>query len=163
VLARNATTGKTTNRQVIKDEHDDVHGLAGAMGIATSADGRYVYVSSGRFGGDDAVSVYGFNKEGDLALVQELINDHGELINFRGGNEITVSPDGKNVYAVASKSSSLSCFTRDQETGKLRFLETILDDNARLKAVAGVCVSPDGKFVYAAAEQGGAISIFRRK
>lgn len=163
VLNRDPTTGKTTNRQVVRDESGGVHGLAGAMGITTSADGKHVYVSSGRFGGDDAVSVYRFSKEGDLTLVQELVNDRGELKNFRGGNEITVSPDGKNVYAVASLSSSLSCFARDQESGELSFLETVLDDNARLKAVAGLCVSPDGKFVYAAAEQGRAISIFRRK
>ena len=98
-----------------------------------------------------------------MKLVQELVNDEGELNDFRGGNEIIVSPDGKNVYAVASKSSTLACFAREKETGTLKLIETILDDNNRLKAAAGLCVSADGKFVYVAAEQGNAISIFRRR
>ncbi|MFV1969240.1 MAG: beta-propeller fold lactonase family protein [Pirellulaceae bacterium] len=162
VLNRHVGTGKTTIRQVIEDEQDEVHGLDGAMGVAMSPDGQFVYVSSGRFRGDDAIGVYQFNEMGHLSLVQELVNDAGELKNFVGGNEITVSPDGRNVYAAASRSGSLACFQRDGKTGKLDFLETISDEEGRLRAAAGICLSPDGEFVYVAAEPSRMISVFRR-
>ncbi len=55
---RDPATGRTSVRQVVKDEEGDVHGLAGAMGVAVSRDGRFVYVCSGRFRGDNAVSVF---------------------------------------------------------------------------------------------------------
>ncbi|MCH7800856.1 MAG: beta-propeller fold lactonase family protein [Chloroflexi bacterium] len=74
VLDRDAKTGKTTVRQVLKDEEGDVHGLDGAMGVAVSQDGQFVYTSAGRFQGDSAVGVYKFDKAGKLALVQELMN-----------------------------------------------------------------------------------------
>jgi 6-phosphogluconolactonase (cycloisomerase 2 family) len=162
VLKRDSLTGTTRIRQFIEDEQDDVHGLSGAMGVTISPDGQFVYVSSGRFGGDNAIGVYQFDDSGHLSLVQELVNDAGVLSGFQGGNEIVVSPDGLNVYAVASVSSSLACFAREPETGRLRFLETIPNEQGRLTAAAGVCVSPDGKFVYVAAEQSGKISVFRR-
>lgn len=163
VLNRIESSGKTSTRQVIEDERNGVHGLDGAMGVAMSADGQFVYVSSGRFRGDNAIGVYRFDDEGELSLVQELENGTDDLQGFEGGNEITVSPDGLNVYAVGSGSSSLACFEREPETGRLRLLETIPDEQDRLKAAAGICVSPDGEFVYVAAEQSGSISVFRRQ
>jgi 6-phosphogluconolactonase (cycloisomerase 2 family) len=162
VLSRDPQSGTTRIRQVVEDEQGDVHGLSGAMGVTISPDGQFVYVSSGRFGGDNAIGVYQFDDSGDLSLVQEFINDASELNGFKGGNEIVVSPDGLSAYAVASVSSVLACFTREPETGRLRFIETIPNEQGRLTAAAGVCVSPDGKYVYVAAEQSGKISVFRR-
>lgn len=162
VLSRNKKSGMTINRQVIVDELDDAHGLAGAMGVAISPDGRFAYVSSGRFEGDDAVSAFRFDDEDRLQLMQEFINQTGDLAGFDGGNEIVVSPDGLNVYAIASVSSSLACFDRDPERGELTFIKTIPNEDKRLSAGAGLCVSPDGKFVYVAAEQSNTISVFRR-
>ena len=96
-------------------------------------------------------------------LVEEHLNAESDLEGFRGGNEITVSPDGKNVYAVASRSHALACFSRDVNSGQLKFLETIENDQERLKGAAGICVSPDGRYVYVAAEQSNAITIYRRQ
>ncbi len=163
VLNRLMESGKTTTRQVLQDGQGEIHGLSGAMGVAMSSDGQFIYVSSGRFGGADAIGVYQFDNQGELSLVQELVNETSVLKNFEGGNEIVVSPDGGNVYAVASGSGSLACFQRDDKTGKLRFLETIPDEQGRLTAAAGVCLSPDGEFVYVAAEQSGKIAVFRRQ
>ena len=163
VLDRDAKTGKTTVRQVLKDEEGDVHGLDGAMGVALSQDGQFVYTSAGRFQGDSAVGVYKFDKAGKLALVQELMNGEEGLKDFVGGNEITVSPDGRNVYAVASRSHTLVCFQRDPKTGRLTFLEAISNKFSILAAAAGITLSPDGRFVYVAAEENRMVSVFRRK
>lgn len=163
VLGRNARSGQLRIRQVVRDEEGDVHGLDGAMSVTVSPDERFVYVSAGRFEGDDAVSVFRLEKDGSLRFVQEMRNGAGELRDFEGGNQIKVAPDGKYVYAAATRSGSLACFARDATTGKLRFLETLMDsDSTKLAGAAGVGISPGSRFIYVAAEEKKAISVFRR-
>jgi 6-phosphogluconolactonase (cycloisomerase 2 family) len=162
VLDRNITTGVTTVRQVIKDGEGKVRGLDGAMGVALSPDGQFVYTSAGRFRGDHAIGVYKFDEAGKLTVVQEIVNGEDGLHNFEGGNEISISSDGRNVYAVASESESLACFNRNTLTGELTFVETLANEADRLSAVAGIGLSPDDLFVYVAAESASAISCYRR-
>ena len=132
------------------------------MGLVLSGDGQFAYVSSGRFGGDNAISAFKFDENGRLSLVQEIVSGEDGLTGFSGGNEITISPDGRNVYAAATNSGSVACLLRSPRSGRLRVLETITEDHDRLAGAAGICTSPDGKFVYVAAERGSMISIFHR-
>jgi 6-phosphogluconolactonase (cycloisomerase 2 family) len=164
VADRDPATGRTSVRQVIKDEDGDlVHGLAGAMGVAVSRDGRFVYVCSGRFQGDDAVSVFRFDDDGRLTFIQEIINGRGELKDFEGGNHLAISPDGLNLYAAATRSGKIACFRRDPASGKLALLETIADGaRGGPLGVDAVAVSPDGRYVYAPTEDKRSIAIFRR-
>ncbi len=136
---------------------------AGVRGAAFHPDGRFVYVSSGRFQGDDAVSAFRLDDDRHLTFIQEVINGKGELKDFEGGNHLAISPDGLNLYAAATRSGRIACFRRDRDSGRLTLLETI-DDGARggpLGADA-VAVSPDGRFVYAPTEDKRSISVFRR-
>ena len=81
---------------------------------------------------------------------------------------LTISPDGKNVYAVASSSNTLISFDRNTTTGALTqksgtdgclsnaSLSTCTTWLDGLFHVGAVTVSPDGKTVYAVADiQGG--------
>jgi 6-phosphogluconolactonase (cycloisomerase 2 family) len=163
VADRDPVADSTKVRQVINDEEEDVHGLAGAMGVLVSRDGRYVYVNSGRFQGDNAVSAYRIGEDGRLKLIQEFINGQGGLNGFEGGNHLGISPDGLNVYAAATRSGTVACFRRDPASGKPTLIENISDGapGDGLGAV-GVFISPDGRFVYVPAEDKKAISVFRR-
>ena len=164
VADRDPVAGWTKVRQVIKDEEGDVHALAGAMGVVVSRDGRTVYVSSGRFEGDNAVSAFRFGTNGRLALIQEMVSGRSKLNGFEGGNHLGITPDGLNVYAAATRSGTVACFRRDPASGKLAFIETI-PDGALGNALGATtaCVSPDGRFVYVPTEDKRAISVFRRE
>jgi 6-phosphogluconolactonase (cycloisomerase 2 family) len=164
VLARNVQTGLLKVQQVIADEKEGVHGLEGAFGVTCSGDGQFIYTTSGRFHGDNAVGVFHRNDDGRLVVVQELIAPHGGLSSFRGGNRVRLSADEKNAYAVASQSGSLACFSRDGKSGRLKLTEMFdQEKQTPVQGAADVTVSPDGKHVYVAAEGGNAISIFRRE
>ena len=158
-----AKTGSTRVRQVMRDGQGGAAGLVGAFGVVVSPDAKHVYVVSGRFGGDNAVSAFKLTDEGELGFIQEFRDGGGELQGFLGGNHVTVSPDGLNVYAAATRSGSIASFRRDPTTGKLTYLETIPDcgEGGENGAVA-VSVSPDNAFVYVATEDKKAISIFKR-
>ena len=118
VADRDGTTGKTRLRQILEDEEGNVHGLAGAAGVACSSDGMNVYVAAGRFRGDHAVSAYRFGANGRLELVQEFQNFKEGFSGFEGGNCVTVSPDGLNVYASATLSGTVASFRARPSDGQ---------------------------------------------
>src|SRR5262249_23170048 len=76
VMRRDAKTGELTLHQVIRDEQGGVHGFARVYGVCTSADGRFVYTCSNR---DHAVSALARGDDGKLTVMQEFINDQGDL------------------------------------------------------------------------------------
>ncbi len=164
-LDRDAATGKVEVRQILTDEKDGVTALAGIHGIDTSADGKHIYVTSGRFSGDQAISVFANGDDGKLRLIQEIINDRGDLTNFYGGNKGTLSDDGKSFYACGTTSRSLASFTRDPVTGKLTVVTNLHDAStgaADELGPANAQVSPDGRFLYVTLESSGAVAIFER-
>jgi 6-phosphogluconolactonase (cycloisomerase 2 family) len=165
VLERNAETGLLKVKQMLWDEENNVHGLAGAFGVVCTRNGEFIYTTSGRFSGDDAVSAFRRGKEGWLEVVHELIAERDELPDFKGGNRLLLSPDEKNLYVVASQSGSLACFARDAKSGQVKLLESLSGDGDKgiLIGAAGLAISPDGKFLYVAAEGRKTISIYRRE
>lgn len=165
VADRDPATGRLTVRQVIADQQDKVEGLAGAMSVCVSRDGKFVYTASGRFHGDNAVSAFQMGEDGKLSVIQEVANDKGELVDFLGGNDVVLSPDEKSLYASGTVSGSLACFNRDPKTGKLTYISTLRNATTGVGPELGACgidFSPDGKFLYLALEDEGAISVFAR-
>ena len=51
LLERKSDTGRTTLRQIVQDEKEGVTGLDGAMAMARSPDGQFLYVSAGPLSG----------------------------------------------------------------------------------------------------------------
>jgi trimeric autotransporter adhesin len=163
VLDRDSVSGKLAIRQTIRDEEQGVHGLGGVMFVATSPDEKFVYTSSGRFKGDHTVGVYAFDQDSKLKVVQELVNGENGLKEFRGGNQLAVSPDGRNVYAVGTISGTLVVFDRDAKTGMLQFVTSLSAEKGWVNSVAGLCVSPDNRYVYVTGgERVPRVSIFKQ-
>jgi DNA-binding beta-propeller fold protein YncE len=152
----------------------------GSEAIAISPDGKNVYVASSR---SDAITVFkrntGTGKLTQGAGVAGCIATKGlggcaTGIGLEGPNSVTVSPDGRNVYATSLNSNAIAVFTRNPSTGAL----TQASDStggciANLptsgcvtgRALDGpdvVVVSPDGRNVYVGAFKGNAIAVFTR-
>lgn len=157
-----AKAGKATIKQIVQDEKNGVTGLDGVMGLTCSRDGNFVYTSSGRFRGDSSVGVFSIDKKGQLARVQELIAGKDKLDDFLGGNELTLSPDGTNLYVTGTLSATLAGFERDAKTGKLSFIETVPLGQGKELGPAGIAINKDGTFVYVAVESVGKVAIFKR-
>ena len=73
-----------------------------------------------------------------------------DATNLNGPYSVTVSPDGKNVYAVASLGDSIVHWDRNSTTGALSNQVNKIDAT-NLNGARSVTVSPDGKNVYAVA------------
>jgi DNA-binding beta-propeller fold protein YncE len=156
----------------------DADALDGIGGLGISPDGRHLYVASfgsgslGVFERDRTsgrVSQLGCFADDDFWSI-----DCTPAVGLYGLTSVTVSPDGRNVYATGALSSTLAVFARNRQTGDLRQLGCIQAttveadpplDCARapgLEGVGSVAVSPDGRHVYAAALRSAAVAQFTR-
>jgi len=145
--------------------------LAGATGVAASADGKSVYVAS------DSGSISHFTRAADGSLAFQACIDQAAGgacatpagVSLAGATGVAASADGKSVYVASYDSSSISHFTRAAD-GSLAF-QACIDGFAdatcatpagvALDTASGVAASADGKSVYVAS-QSGSISHFTR-
>jgi 6-phosphogluconolactonase (cycloisomerase 2 family) len=161
VLRVDAAAGTLQLLEIIKDGEGEAQALGGVFRMACSADGKHVYASSGRFGGDSAVTVFESQADGKLKLVEEHVNGAGSLTGYEGGNQLAVSPDGTLLVAGATLSDTLVSFRRDLESGKLTFISSQDAGEKMEPGAPGLCFSPDGRFVYVADEATSAILSYR--
>lgn len=164
----NEETGKLSVKEQVKDERDGVKGLRGVMSLTVSIDGRFLYTSSGRFRGDNSIGVFEIAEDGKMKVVQELNPVKDDIGRFSGGNEIVVSDDQKNVYVTGTTSATMTALSRDPNTGKLTYTDTVSFDSevpgiTKPLGPAGIAVSPDDKHIYVAVEGFSAIAILSRE
>jgi 6-phosphogluconolactonase (cycloisomerase 2 family) len=155
--------------------------LDGVRSVAVSPDGTSVYAVSETSG---AVSVFSrdtatgaLRQLGGLAGCVSQTGTGGSCADGRalaGAGDMTVTPDGANVYVASLGSDAVAVFSRDATTGALTQLagtagcvsETgtggACADGTALDRSRSVVVSPNGTSVYVAAEISDAVAAFSR-
>jgi 6-phosphogluconolactonase (cycloisomerase 2 family) len=163
VFSRNAATGALTFVEARFDGAGGVDGLNGARSVTVSPDGKHLYVA-GAF--DNAVAVFSRNAAtGRLTFVEALFDGAGGVDGLFNVSSVTVSPDGKHLYAAATIDDAVAVFSRNAATGVLTFVERQKDGTGDVDGLDGarsVTVSPDGQHVYTAASSDNAVAIFSR-
>ncbi|NEQ38756.1 MAG: beta-propeller fold lactonase family protein [Okeania sp. SIO3I5] len=162
VFSRNAN-GVLTFVEVHKDGKNGVDGLDYPQAVTLSPDGKSVYAAGAS---DYAIAVFNRDpKTGKLTFVEKQEEGENGVQGLKWPNSVTVSPDGKHIYATAENSNALTVFSRDTQTGALTFVETKEDNKEGvdgLDEANSVIVSPDGKHVYATGERDAALAVFSR-
>nr|WP_322678444.1 beta-propeller fold lactonase family protein [Nostoc sp. DedQUE03]MDZ7973740.1 beta-propeller fold lactonase family protein [Nostoc sp. DedQUE03] len=100
-----------------------------------------------------------------LIFVEVQKDDTNGVDGLASAASVTVSPDGKYLYAAGYDDSAIAVFERDTTTGQLSFVEVQKDDTNGVDGLGGansLIVSPDGKFLYAAGYDDSAIAVFER-
>jgi DNA-binding beta-propeller fold protein YncE len=156
-------------------------GLEEGFAVAVSPVGNHVYVASNV---SDAIAV--FSRDLNTGALSQLADLDGCISESGSGGAcadgkglttvqgITVSPDGKHVYATSFMSDAVAAFTRDSSTGALSQLAGLdgcisedgsggdCTDGKGLDGATAVVVSPDGTNVYIASRTGSAVAVFAR-
>ena len=133
-----------------------------ANGIDISDDGRHVYVAAQL---DDAVNVFKRNsKTGKLRFVEAEVDGQGGVAAMNGSRDVTVSPDGKNVYVTATVDNGLTEFDRNKKSGRLTFSEDEIDGEGvtYMDSPEQVAVSPDNRQVYVTSLTEDGVAFFHR-
>jgi DNA-binding beta-propeller fold protein YncE len=154
-------------------------GLNGPNSVAVSADGRSVYATSLE---SDSVTV--FQRDQKTGALSQLPGAAGCISGLSfpgcaagralaGPDVVTVSPDGKNVYAGSFFGNAIVVFDRDPSSGALTQPADTTGCIAEgptagcatglaLGAPEGMAISGDGKSVYAATAVSNALAVFSR-
>ncbi|MGJ3251791.1 MAG: beta-propeller fold lactonase family protein [Elainellaceae cyanobacterium] len=163
IFDRDTTTGELAFLNQQKDNVGGVDGLDGASSITFSPDGKFVYVTSDN---DNAIAVFSQNETtGLLTFIERQKDGLGGVDGLRDARSLSISPDGKFVYAVGEGDSAITVFSRNSNTGGLTFVETVKDGVNGVDGIDGVYninISLDGRFVYAAGNNEDAIVMFSR-
>ena len=160
--------------------------------MVMSPDGAHLYVDS--FTRDGFVAL---RRDSETGVLTQLAGKDGCITSDSASEDgpatctdgrgvdspyaMSMSPDGRNLYAPAYNSGSLAVFARDAASGRLTQLEssagcisktgaggpgdpanTCVDGRAMTYAYS-TTVSPDGAFVYLAAFEDDAIDVFARQ
>lgn len=187
MLNRNATTGAltqpagTTGCLTLQATANCATGLALAAveGLAISPDGANVYFAAA---GSSAVGI--LTRNASTGALTQPGGGGGCIVNVAhtgcttgrrigGANAVTVSGDGKDVYATSLFSNTLTSFTRTAGTGLLAqqagtagCVISVIAVGCSLGhgfvAPEGLAVSPDGRNVYATSFTSGAVDVLNR-
>ncbi len=132
---------------VVKDGVGGVDGLAGVRDVAVSPDGKNVYMAGQT---DNAVAIFSRNASTNMLTYVGVIKDTVSTPGLKGAWDVEVSPDGGTVFVSGTTSNSLVRFTRDPATGKLTYVDSIVDGVSTdgLLGARGVVVAPDGHGVF---------------
>jgi DNA-binding beta-propeller fold protein YncE len=151
----------------------------GSNAVATSPDGRNVYVASS---GSDAITVFRRNERtGELTqgsgstgcVAARSADGCAPAVGLDGPNSVAVSADGRSVYATSLISDAVTGFRRSRSSGALTQLrggDGCIANRATRGCATGraldgsdvVTVSPDGDNVYVGAFVGNALAVLHR-
>jgi len=159
VFSRNVGTGMLTFLEVEVNGAGGVTDLGGAVGVAVSPDGNFVYVSAES---DDAIGIFSRDTgTGLLTYVSTLVDP----TNINQPNGLVVSPDNLHVYVTGRQSETLAVYSRNIGTGLLTFVEKHQDGLAGvdgLDSAVSVAISPNGASVYVVGESDDGVAVFSR-
>ncbi len=166
-LNRNLTTGALSQQVMYPIDGSIVEGIHMPIYLAQSPDGRHIYVlndysAQSPFYGPSIGVVSTDVSTGAVAVVQSIPLNSQLPSGFDTFADITVSPDGQNVYVARGFDEGVEAYTRNATTGALTFLDAIYLRGDPRGFVTSVVVSPDGDHVYAVESLGGMIAILDR-
>jgi 6-phosphogluconolactonase (cycloisomerase 2 family) len=180
-----AATGALKPRGCIDDRNSNgekcarsTQGMRSAVGVATSRDGRSVYVVGSD---DDAIVRFDRNRKTGALRPRGCVadNDSGpascaqKTSGLHAPEAVAVSPDGRSVYTVSEFDNAVVRFDRNRKTGALTPKGCVEDNDDGpdgcnqstdgLESAFALAVSPDGESLYAVSQGDDAIVQFARK
>lgn len=168
VLFERESSGELAFRVTIRPEQAGVAALQRAFRLAIDPGGSHVYVASrnGANGPADVLAVFERDQEsGSLSLVESHSADAGNLAGLANVSRIRFSADGVNVYLVSGSTSTISVFRRDLQTGRLTFVQAVVDGQGGVAGLVNpidLALSPAGDFAYITAPGSDGVAIFQR-
>ena len=140
-----------------------VRGIAGAVDVVITGDGRFVYVAGQAA---DAIAVFERDAASGLLRWRSQVQD-GELgVDGIGGiATLALSPDGRHLYAGGASDRAIAGFSIHATTGALSQVSLIRQGQAGVNGLNGVsdlAFDAGGTLLFATASTNRSVTAFRR-
>jgi len=150
VFSRNATDGTLTFVEAHFDTDPGVDGLDGALSIAISPNGDFVYVGSEQ---DNAIAIFQRNETTGALTYSGMISDSDAGVSGLGYPRVmVVTPLTEFLYV---SGDGVTVLQRDLATGALTFVE-----NTNLAFAYAMAAQPKANRLYVASSTGDSVTIF---
>jgi len=162
VFSRNTTTGTLTFLERFTNDVAGVTGIAGAVGVLVSPEGRTVYVSGHQ---TSSVAIFQRNLSTGRLTYAGVVNLSG-ITGQGGAFRAAVTDDGRFLY-VPNFNNALVVFARNANTGSLDPIQTIFGDTDGITGLEGgfnaeLTDDPDQATLYVAGFTKGTVAVFSR-
>jgi DNA-binding beta-propeller fold protein YncE len=125
VLSRDASTGQLTPVSEIQNGADGVSGLSDMWGLAVSPDGHCLYATSRA---DNSLGYFTRDQSSGALTFEGVVSEgSGGVTGLGNARQVTVSPDGDNVYVASPTDNGVAVFSRNSMTCAPTFLELAQD------------------------------------
>jgi 6-phosphogluconolactonase (cycloisomerase 2 family) len=109
IFDRNSVDGLLTYVGNLKNGIDGVEGMNGPTRLTVSNDGEHIYVTSSN---DDAIVAFRRDlTDGTLTFESAVFDLDTDVNGLDGAMSVTVSPDGKNMYAAGNVDDAIAVFS----------------------------------------------------
>ncbi len=149
-----------------KDRSGGVRGLRRAAAVALSPDGAFVY-AAGR--SDHSIAIFARNATtGSLTYTGRVRNNRNGVSGLKYPNDLAISPDGNNLYALGYGANALLSFAIEDDGGLTfvrRHRQGEVDNGLTIDGLSrprSLAISPDGANVYVGGYVSNAIAVFKR-
>ena len=163
MFTRDENTGRLLQTQSYINGTNSITGLSEVFDVTVSRDGLNVYATGYQ---DNTIVVFSRERStGELTFLEVHKDNLSGVEGLQGIKDISISPDGKNVYTVGMEDDAITAFNRNLYTGRLSFFQVLVDNTTGVDGLDGISdveVSPDGNFVYTVGSIDDAVSIFSR-
>ncbi|MFC1553148.1 beta-propeller fold lactonase family protein [candidate division KSB1 bacterium] len=164
-FTRNPGTGELTYIESYQNLVDGFLGINDIWDLTLSQDGKNIY-ATGLSTNENAVAAFTRDdKTGKLTYLETLFNGQDGISGLSRPHTSNLRPDGKFLYiSNYGGSGSMAVFERNPATGRLTFVESLLEGQNGVSGLRGGGsneISSDGKFLYQAGLAGDAIAVFR--
>lgn len=149
IFERDANTGQLTYLQSMNNTVDQINNLDGPRAITFDSTGQHAYIAAFW---SNSLSVYTRDSTtGQLTFLEEHNNQSPPLANLSGFRNLTLSPDGKQLYLAAFLSDAIAVFNRNEQTGQLTHTQNINNNTegfSGLDGVSSLTFAADGRHLY---------------
>jgi len=142
---------------------DGIFGIGGASAVTVSPDGTLVLVT-GKF--EDSVAVFSRNATSDDLVLSDVESSYFGSPGLTGASDVSVSPDGRHVYATGEIDDAIAIFAKDPTQDSIAFVDWLQNGSNGVTGLSGassITLDKTGAFAFATGRWSDALAVFSRE
>jgi 6-phosphogluconolactonase (cycloisomerase 2 family) len=139
-----------------------VWGIGGASAVSLNHDGSLVFVTGGL---EDSLAVFSRNPSSNQLVLADVESSHDGASGLVGASDVSVSPDGRHVYATSDIDNAIAIFAKDPTQDAVAFVDWLHNGSngvSGLNGASAIAIDHSGSHVFVTGRLSNALAVFAR-